>query len=316
MMATWGAMRREWCDWWRGAGRMGRWLLLTVVGGYFLMHAALDGWRLDPVLMGLSLLGCYYAGPRLRPLFWFLLPLALMGMVYDAQRYWAEELRAEVRVAEPHEWEVSWFGIEEGGERITPAAWWQTRTHALLDLVCGAVYLVFLPAYLVTAAWWRFKERRREADWTMWALLGLNLAGYATYLIYPAAPPWYVDIYGMGPAVLTAVPEAAGAARFDALLGVQWFAGFYGRNANVFGAIPSLHVAQTFLTVLFAWQFRSLRLTATGYWLLMTFASVYLNHHYLVDGVVGMVFALVAWLAVWRPVRRYRKGGPPERRPS
>lgn len=302
-MPAWSKLRREWLDWWRSAGWAGRWLPLAAMGVYFLGHAALGGWRADPVMIGLALLLVYYAGPRVRPWFRFLLPLAIFGMVYDAQRYWAEELRAEVRVAEPHEWEVNWFGIGEEGELITPAAWWQTRTHPALDLVCGAVYLVFLPAYLVTAAWWRFKERRREADWTMWALMGLNLMGYATYLIYPAAPPWYVDRYGMGPAVLTAAPDAAGAARFDALLGVEWFAGFYGHNANVFGAIPSLHVAQTFLTMLFAWQFRSLRFTATAYWLLMTFASVYLNHHYLVDGIVGMVFALVAWLAVWRWVR-------------
>ena len=58
--------------------------------------------------------------------------------------------------------------------------------------------------------------------------------------------------------------------------------------------------------MLFAWQFRSLRITATVYWLLMTFSSVYLNHHYLVDGIVGMVFALLAWLAVWPQVRRHR----------
>lgn len=302
-MPAWSQLRREWLGWWRGAGARGHWLPLAAIGFYYAGHVALDGWRADPVLIGLGLLLFYYAGPRVRPLFRFLLPFAIVGMVYDAQRYWADELRAEVRVAEPHDWEISWFGIEAEGESITPAAWWQTRTHPALDLVCGAVYLVFLPAYLVTAAWWRFKERRREADWTMWALMGMNLAGYATYLIYPAAPPWYVDQYGLGPAVLTAVPDAAGAARFDALLGVEWFAGFYGHNANVFGAIPSLHVAQTFLTMLFAWQFRSLRITATFYWLLMTFASVYLNHHYLVDGIVGMVFALLAWLAVWPQVR-------------
>ena len=108
----------------------------------------------------------------------------------------------------------------------------------------------------------------------MWAMLGLNLAGYVGYLVYPAAPPWYVDRYGLGPALLTAPPEAAGAARFDALLGVSWFAEYYGRSANVFGAIPSLHVGQTFLAVLFAWRWRSLRGFTTGFWLLVTFAAV------------------------------------------
>ena len=33
-------------------------------------------------------------------------------------------------------------------------------------------------------------------------MLLLNLLAYATYLIYPAAPPWYVAHYGLGPACL------------------------------------------------------------------------------------------------------------------
>jgi membrane-associated phospholipid phosphatase len=138
----------------------------------------------------------------------------------------------------------------------------------------------------------------------MWAMLWLNLAGYATYLIYPAAPPWYVDHYGLGPAILSAAPEAAGTLRFDALLGVHWFAVYYARNANVFGAMPSLHVGQTFLAVLFAWQFRSLRIVATGFWLLVFFASVYMNHHYIVDGLAGMVFAAGVWAAFRGRLRR------------
>jgi hypothetical protein len=54
-------------------------------------------------------------------------------------------------------------------------------------------------------------------------------------------------------------------------------------------------VGQTFLAVLFAWRFRSLRGLTTGFWILMTFASVYLNHHYLVDGVAGMTLAALVF---------------------
>ena len=222
----------------------------------------------------------------------FFLPLLLMLAVYDSQRHWAEAVRGRVRVAEPHAWELAWFGIGgAGAAEETPAAWWQRHTHPALDAVCGAAYLLFVPVFLALAAWWRFRERRSEAQQVMWAMLWLNLAGYATYVIYPAAPPWYVDHYGLGPAVLTAPPEAAGAARFDALFGVSWFAHYYSRSANVFGAIPSLHVGQTFLAVLFAWRFGSLRVLATAFWAVVLFGSVYLNHHYLVDGIVGMVFA-------------------------
>ena len=299
-MSFWTTIRREWTSWWHGLGGWARWLPLPGALLFLGAHAMLGGLRSDHALLMIGLLASYYAGPRVRPGLLFFLPVIIVGSVYDAQRYWADGLRAVVRVAEPHFWELNWFGIMDGGHEMTPAAWWQTRTHAAWDLICGAAYLLFIPVFFVTAGWWRFKERQPGSELVMWAMLCLNLAGYAAFLIYPAAPPWYVDHYGLGPAILSAAPEAAGAARFDALLGVDWFAGYYGRNANVFGAIPSLHVGQTFLSVLYAWQFRSLRLLITGFWLLVFFASVYLNHHYVVDGLVGMVFAVGAWALVRR----------------
>ncbi len=304
-MTAGATIRREWGDWWDGLGAAARWLPVLGALGFLAVHAGLGGLRPDHGLLAGVVLAGYYAGPRVRLFFLFLLPILIVGAVYDAQRYWADALRATVHVAGPHQGELDWFGLAEGGRLVTPAAWLQTRTRAAMDLACGAAYLLFIPVFFGVAGWWLFKAKIRDADLVMWAMLGLNLAAYATYLLYPAAPPWYVDHYGLGPAILSAAPEAAGAARFDALLGVRWFAGYYGRNANVFGAIPSLHVGQTFLAVLYAWQFRSLRGFTTGFWLLVFFASVYLNHHYVIDGLVGMVFALGVWVGVrWWARRR------------
>jgi hypothetical protein len=288
----------EWRAWWSALAPARRWLPLAIAAALLGGHGAMGGLRGDHGWLAAAALGIYYAGPRLRPVGRFFLPLLIMVVVYDAQRYWVEAARGPVRVAEPRAWELAWFGVSDGSRTVTPAEWWQTRTHPALDFVCGAAYLAFVPGFLAAAAWWRFREKRTGAQAAMGAMLALNLAGYAGYLIYPAAPPWYVDRYGLGPALLAAPPEAAGALRFDALLGVSWFSEYYGRSANVFGAIPSLHVGQTFLAVLFAWRFRSLRGFTTGFWLLMTFASVYLNHHYLVDGVAGMALAAAAYAIV------------------
>ena len=290
----------EWRAWWGGLGAAGRYAPLGIGAGFLAVHAVLGGLRADHAALVAAALAIYYAGPRLRMVGRFLLPLLLMVAVYDAQRYWAEELRGRVRVSEPNELERAWFGVTMGGETVTPAAWWQQHTHAALDLVCGAAYLVFVPVFLMAVAWWRFGKKMPEAEDVMWAMLWLNVSAYVVWMLYPAAPPWYVDRHGLGPALLSALPEAGGAARFDALLGVTWFADYYGRNANVFGAIPSLHVGQTFLAVLFAWRFRSLRAVTTGFWLLTLFASVYLNHHYLVDGLAGMALAGVAWAMAGR----------------
>lgn len=292
------ALITEWRAWWRGSSVQARWVPVVCALMFIGLNAVLGGLRGDHGVIAAVAMAVYYAGPKARKAGRFLLPLLIMLIVYDSQRYWAGAWRAPVRVAEPHALELAWFGVHAGDMVVTPAAWWQTHTHAVLDLVCGLAYLAFVPVFLLIAAWWRFGKNIPAAEGVMWAMLWLNLAAYATWMVYPAAPPWYVDHYGLGKAVLTAAPEAGGAARFDALLGVTWFADYYGRNTNVFGSIPSLHVGQTFLAVLFAWRFRSLRVLATVFWLLVLFSSVYLNHHYLVDGLAGMVFATAAWVAV------------------
>lgn len=299
-----------------------RWIPAAGAAAYLGAHAALGGLRADHGWLAAGGLIVAYGGERLRPLGRFLLPLLIMAAVYDAQRYWADALRGPVRVAEPRAWELAWFGVADSARVLTPAEWWQRHPHPALDLILGAAYLLFLPAFLAAAAWWRFVWARREpaagpradrirrAEGVMWAMLWLNLAGYVTYLVYPAAPPWYVERYGLGPAVLTAAPEAAGAARFDALLGVTWFADFYGRSANIFGAIPSLHCGQTFLAAYFAWRFRSLRVAVTLFFAAILLGSVYLNHHYLVDGLVGVIYALVVARVVERAPGRTR--APPD----
>ena len=63
-------------------------------------------------------------------------------------------------------------------------------------------------------------------DWArawrgVWAFVLLNVMAVATFILYPAAPPWYVEKYGLGPAVLNTSPSVAGAARIDQLLGID-----------------------------------------------------------------------------------------------
>jgi membrane-associated phospholipid phosphatase len=124
--------------------------------------------------------------------------------------------------------------------------------------------------------------------------------------LVPAAPPWYVRAHGCV-IDLSVAPSPAGLARVDALLGTSYFATFYSRAASVFGAMPSMHNAYPLLGLLTAWR----RITWQTkpihiiYFLLMFVASLYLDHHWIVDAVAGWVIAVVAVSVSPRLIMRF-----------
>jgi membrane-associated phospholipid phosphatase len=236
-------------------------------------------------------------------------PIILTGVVYDSMRffYW-RGVAGHVHVAQPYQIEQRLFGISAGGGRVlTPNEWLLARPHAALDLACGFAYLVFVAQYLVTAFVLFFLGRRQLVRTLAWSFLIVNLMGFITYFIYPAAPPWYVQAYGFGPARTDVHAMAAGAERFDLILGTHFFKAVYGRGIDVYGAIPSLHVAYPLILTVVAWGARRLRAPATAFYVLMCFAAVYLQHHYVIDVLIGSVYALMAYVLVrWGQAQRVR----------
>jgi inositol phosphorylceramide synthase catalytic subunit len=83
------------------------------------------------------------------------------------------------------------------------------------------------------------------------------------------------------------------------LVGLPLMQGFYGKSADVFGAIPSLHVVYPMLALIYGFRLPRFRVVAIAYFFLFCFSAVYLDHHYLVDLFVGWVDALVV-MAVFR----------------
>jgi inositol phosphorylceramide synthase catalytic subunit len=241
----------------------------------------------------------------------FAAPFLLLILAYEEQRLVSPAITGvRINVTGPRDWELAWFGIHTAHGLVTPAQWFQSHTSPVLDIVCGLVYLGFMEGFIAIAAWWVFRERRAEAKVVMWALLALALICYIIHVLHPTAPPWYVQRYGTGPAVVTAPPEAAGGLRFDRLLGVSWFSSEYSNSTDVFGAMPSLHVGQTFLAALFAWRYRSLRVVATTFFGLVFLASVYLDQHYIVDGLVGMAIAGLVFATTAYILRHTASGAP------
>jgi membrane-associated phospholipid phosphatase len=258
----------------------------------------LGGLGADHVLIGLlGFLDLYNEKTRLFLRHFF--PFILTGAIYDSMRYFYwPGIEGRVRVVGPYLFERSWFAI--GGR--TPNEWFLDHHWPALDLACGFAYLVYVGEYLMLALFLFFRGRYEILRTLALAFLVVNLLGFATYFIYPVAPPWYVTEYGFGPARMDIQPAAAAASRFDLLLGTHFFDQMYGRGVDVYGAYPSLHVAYPVIAVWAVFRIQELRWArglAVGFLLLISLSTVYLQHHYVTDVLLGIAYAM-ATLAILR----------------
>ncbi len=253
------------------------------------------------MLTGVAIL-LWYLGPRLRSIFYFLLPLLLVAIVYDSMRYYSDLIRGTIHVSEPHRFDQYFFGINTPVGRLTPNEWFQTHTHPFLDVISGFFYLFFIPIYVLISGYFRFwivpNQNLQGFFHPMWAFFLVNVLGYSTYYWYAAAPPWYFAEYGDAPANLHVMASAAGAVRFDAVFGTHFFSGMYGRAADVFGAVPSLHVAYPLQAVFYAFKYKALRVFSLIFYFMMCFSAIYLNHHYVLDILWGSTYALMVCMGL------------------
>ena len=295
----------HWPVWWRAQSFFKKIIPIGLLGAYLLSLSLLGGLKSDHITLCSILLILSYSGPIFKSLYDFLFPFFLTVVIYDSQRYYSDYIRGPIHVAEPYRFDQLFFGISTPQGILTPNEWWQLHTHPLLDLITGFAYLVFFSVFILNAAYFLFVLGRKgvqhlsafevthRARMMPWGFFWLNLLGYSTYYWYAAAPPWYVAQYGLGPAQLGVPASTAGCARFDQLLGTHFFSEMYGRSADVFGAIPSLHIAYPLLAVVFAFQFKRARLFCLSFYFLMCFSALYLNHHYMLDILWGSAYALI-----------------------
>ena len=166
--------------------------------------------------------------------------------------------------------------------------------HSAVDLSAGIFYLGWVPLPLAFGLYMYAIGKRKVFLRFSMAFLVVNLLGFAGYYLHPAAPPWYVMKYGFRP-LLDTPGSTAGLARFDALIHLPVFQSLYGRNSNVFAAVPSLHSAYLIVALFYAVKDKcrpaivtTLAVFMCGIW----FAAVYTAHHYVIDVLLGIVCAL------------------------
>ncbi len=289
------------------------WGALGGLGAYLVAMRLSTGNRPEHFWACGLLLVLVLAGEATRRFLLGMLPFVLFGITYDLMHITQPLVRyLHIHVTEPYLFDKTLLGIGTAEGVLTPNEFFARHHWPAVDLVTGTAYIVYVYWAIGFALWLalfrRDAEGRRLLARFGWTFLLMNLVGFATYYVYPAAPPWYVADYGLGPANLAATSSAAGAARWDALTGIHYFAGFDGRSADVFGAIPSLHVAYPLMTFLYGLELRKRWLDVASFtmFLVVSFAAVYLNHHYVLDVLLGVAYALVAW-GIERALERRRR---------
>lgn len=303
MIALWRHMRALWP----------RWTLLPVLPfwGYGLVMIVKGDLRWDHVAMMILVPVLAYTNARTKRLTVATLPTALVGFLYDAMRYVKNVGVSPERVHDCNlrAIELSLFGIGSGEARITLNDWFLTHHWTWVDLYCAVPYGTFIFACLACAVVLYFRDYTAVQRFA-WAFFVMNVAAFITYHIYPAAPPWYYHAHGCEIS-MTAMPSAGPRlSHVDEVLGIDYFHGLYARSSDSYGAVPSLHVAYPLLIVLEGW--RSFGWIGRAFtvilFLSMCFAAVYLDHHWVVDVVLGILYCLGA-SSLMRLVFRRVEGG-------
>jgi membrane-associated phospholipid phosphatase len=246
-----------------------------------------------------------WIGPRATKLWATLTPFVMVGILYDLFVLLLP-YRAAVHVGDLYGWEQHLFSVSAFGKTWILPELFQVWTNPVLDFACGLAYATYLFEMVAAGIFLHFRARPLALV-LGFGFLSLNIVGILCWLAFPAAPPWYVASHGFGPAKLDTIASAAGAARFDALLGVGYFKSFYSRNVNVFGAMPSLHVACATLVALTVGRHKTKALTGAAivFASLVAFGAIYLGHHYVLDVIAGALLALVVFAVLSRVMPRW-----------
>jgi hypothetical protein len=93
----------------------------------------------------------------------------------------------------------------------------------------------------------------------------------------------------------TRATEGPALERVDLMLGITFFHGMYARASSVFGALPSLHCAYPILILVEGWRSFGwkLRFVAMCFACWMIFSAVYLDHHWIIDALLGGFYAVI-----------------------
>jgi hypothetical protein len=222
------------------------------------------------------------------------LPLYLVLLLYSLLRGFADNALFPPHIAPQLRFD-EWVG---GGTAptVTLQRWMFDPNHIRIwDVLTWICYLSHFVTSFVLAAYLWFRDHRAFRRF-MTLYVSLMLAGFVTYVLYPAMPPWMASEMHLMPASVRTVPIV-----FNAL-GIHSASAVFAhgsRFANDVAAMPSLHAACPMLICLFFWgRVRKpwAKALLALYVPAMAFTLVYTGEHYVIDIFVGWIYAIVIYV--------------------
>ena len=283
------------------------WVLgLSVI--FLVLTGIYVGLRIDHFLILALFLVLFFSCGLTRKLAVALLPFIIFAVSYDWMRVCPNYEVNPVDVRGLYEAEKSLFGISVGNETLIPCEYFARHHWPVADFMAGLFYLCWVPVPIAFGIWLYLKGKHNAYLRFAMVFLLVNLIGFAGYYIHPAAPPWYAMNYGFEP-VLGTPGNTAGLGRFDQMLNITVFENIYGRNANVFAAVPSLHAAYMVVALAYAviahcrrWVIALFAVIMIGIW----WTAVYSGHHYIIDVTLGIGCALLGIFIFEKGLMRWR----------
>lgn len=202
-----------------------------------------------------------------------------------------------------------------------PTLWLQKKLYVpgtvhwydVLAMVMYIMHFVF-PLIFAFIVW--IGNKRRFWEFSITFLL-MSYIGFTLYLLYPAAPPWLASQWGVIHGVqlpFNQVYQSLVPHQYDNLNMVQIW---NNAGGNPVAAMPSLHAAYPWITMLFAVKFFGKRgLFLIPYNMALWFAVIYLGEHYVIDIIGGITLATSTFVVmqfVWPRLEQSRLFEIPDR---
>jgi membrane-associated phospholipid phosphatase len=235
------------------------------------------------------------------------IPFAVLLLIYDYTRGLADSLGMPVHVREMIDvdrvlglGQVPTVRLQEALFDPNAVHWWDVGTALVYNSHFFAVYVIAAVLWARDRAAWGAFVRR---------FLALTVAGLATYVLFPAAPPWMAAAQGR------IDPVSRGTGRGWDAIGLHGAATVLEKGqaiVNPVAAMPSLHAAFAMFICVFFWRRvrRPVRIALAAYPVAMGFALVYAGEHYVTDVLLGWVYVAAVMAGVSWCERRWRASPP------